>query len=336
MFVSVSLNEAPVSGIELAFDNVKVIVELAFATIDTGENALAIDAAAAVTVTQLAASDAVLTFDVRLMFPLLLVNAAGLDAQLALTWPGTLVICTSIVQDVCAAGIVAPVTVTLLAPAVAVVTDAADVQVELPRIDAAPIFKPLGKVSLKLIPLCAGFVPVLVSVNRSTVLPPSTKVPGVNVLVSTGGTVLTTRQRLATPLVTFATPEMLELLLVNAAGLALQSLLTCAVRLVTELIVMVQDAVDALIDTPLRLMVSGDPCTTLLEPAQPAPNATVGVALVNLSDAGSESVKAMPLCAGLVPELVNVKTRSVLAPSLMVLVDQAFVNVGLSCVTTRH
>ena len=100
--------------------------------------------------------------------------------------------------------------------------------------------------------------------------------------------------------------------------------------------VMVQEAVALAIVTALKATVSGVPCVTTLLPAQPAPKVIVGAAEVQRRDAGRLSVKAIPDCAGLVPLLVSVSTRLVVAPSLMVAVLQALVRVGATVLTTTH
>ena len=58
---------------------------------------------------------------------------------------------------------------------------------------------------------------------------------------------------------------------------------------------------------------SGVPCVTVELPAQPAPKVMVGAAEVQRKDAGRLPVKAMPDCAGLVPVLVSVRIRLVVA-----------------------
>ena len=116
--------------------------------------------------------------------------------------------------------------------------------------------------------------------------------------------------------------------LVNAAGFVMQDKLTWSGRLVTAATVIVQDAVELAIETAENAIVSGMPCVTSDVPLQPAPNVTTGVALVNLRLAGRLSVKAIPACAGLVPEFVSVNTRFVGAPSSMVATDHAFVSVA--------
>ena len=88
-------------------------------------------------------------------------------------------------------------------------------------------------------------------------------------------------------------------------------------RLVTPAIVMVHEAVPLAIVTALKATVSGVPCVTVELPAQPAPKVMVGAAEVQRK-ARADSVKAMPDCAGLVPLLVSVKMRLVVALSLIV------------------
>ena len=124
--------------------------------------------------------------------------------------------------------------------------------------------------------------------------------------------------------------------LVNAAGLAEQSLLVSPARLVTAPMVMVQLAVAEGMATLLKAIVSGLPCVTTDVPLQPLLNVTLGAPLMKRNEAGNDSVNEMPLCAGLVPLLVNVKTRLVLAASLITADDHALVSVGLICATTKH
>jgi hypothetical protein len=259
ILLNASVNDAPVNAIELGLVIVNVTVEVPLAAIVDGEKFLAMVGVAVVTVTQLATSPVTLIFAVPPILAALLVNAAGLDAQLAFTCPEVFLTCTSITQDACADGIVAPVTVMVPLPLAAVVTPAALVHVDDPSTPPAATLMPVGKVSVKPIPLCAGLEPVLVIVKRSVVVPPSIKVPGVNTLVNSGGVVLTTRHWLVTPLMIFAAPAMLPLALVKAAGLVTQLALTCAARLVTLETVTVHAAVPAFIVIPLKAIVSGVP-----------------------------------------------------------------------------
>lgn len=193
-----------------------------------------------------------------------------------------------------------------------------------------------GSDSTKPIPAWAGLEPVLVSVKTSVVDAPSTMVAAPHALVNTGGTVLTTTHWFVTPFTTPTDGAILVLLLVKAAGFVMQLVLVKPARLVTAVTVMVQLAVAAAIVTPLNAMVSGMACVTADVPAQPGPNTTVGVADVKRSDAGNDSVNEMPLCAGFVPALVSVKMRLVAPASLIVLLDQVLVNVGLTVLTTKH
>ena len=128
----------------------------------------------------------------------------------------------------------------------------------------------------------------------------------------------------------------MAVVLVNAAGLEAQLLFNNPARLVTAATVIVQLAVVTAMVTALMAMVSGAPCVTIDEPPQPAPNVTVGKAELKRSEAGSDSVNEIPDCAGLVPLLVNVNTRLVVAPSLIGEIDHALVNVGLTRPTTKH
>ena len=116
--------------------------------------------------------------------------------------------------------------------------------------------------------------------------------------------------------------------LVNAAGFVMQDKLTWPGRLVTVATAIVQDALELAIETAENAIVSGMPCVAIDVPLQPAPYVTTGIALVNLRLAGRLSVKAIPVCAGLVPEFVSVNTRVVGAPSSIVATDHAFVSVA--------
>ena len=137
-------------------------------------------------------------------------------------------------------------------------------------------------------------------------------------------------------MVRLVAPVMLAAALVKAAGLAAQLALTCPARLLTATTVMVQLSVVLVIATPVKAIVSGAPSVTVEAPLQPGPKVTVGAALVKRRLAGRFSVKAIPACAGLLPLLVSVKIKLVLAPSLIVAALHALVKVGATVFTTRH
>jgi hypothetical protein len=124
--------------------------------------------------------------------------------------------------------------------------------------------------------------------------------------------------------------------LVKAAGLAAQLAFVCAGRFVTPVTVIVHEAVPALIVTDEKAIESGAPCVTTPEPVQPAPNATAGVAEVNLRLDGRLSVNAIPDCAGLVPVFASVNTSVVEPVSAIEAAPKALVSVGCDAVTTRH
>lgn len=88
--------------------------------------------------------------------------------------------------------------------------------------------------------------------------------------------------------------------------------------------------------TLLNVMVSGMACATTEVPLQPAPKATIGIALVKRKLVGSDSTKPTPDCAGLVPVFANVNTSVVEAPSIMVAAPQALVSTGGTVLTTTH
>ena len=104
---------------------------------------------------------------------------------------------------------------------------------------------------------------------------------------------------------------------------AAQLALVRPARLVTPM-VMVHEAVPLAIVTPLKATVSGVPCVgRAARTAGPEGDGRCGRGPAQ--GLGRLSVKAMPDCAGLVPLLVSVKIRLVVAPSLMVELLQALV-----------
>src|SRR5438270_445886 len=128
------------------------------------------------------------------MLPAALVKLGGVAAQLALTWPGTLVTFTAIVQLVAAAVLgptVVPVIVMLLLPAVAVIVPPLQ---PLTIAGAPATCSPAGNVSVKFT-TCAGlFAAGLVTVKVSVVKPPAANVFGLNDFVSVGVCTVTVTQ----------------------------------------------------------------------------------------------------------------------------------------------
>ena len=123
--------------------------------------------------------------------------------------------------------------------------------------------------------------------------------------------------------------------LVNAAGLPRAAGVGQARPVGHPAMVMVHEAVPLAIVTPLKATVSGVPCVTVELPAQPAPKVMVGAGRGPAQGTGQDSVKAIPDCAGLVPLLVSVKMRLVVAPSLIVDALQALVRSAPPCSPPR-
>jgi hypothetical protein len=112
------------------------------------------------------------------------------------------------------------------------------------------IESPVGSVSPTLIPDCAGFVPVFVSVKTSVVVAPSAMEAAPKVLATLGFTRFTTRHWsleafVATTVVTLADR------FVNAAGFPAQLAFVWPVAFVTPATVTVQEAVVAAIAIPV-------------------------------------------------------------------------------------
>ena len=108
----------------------------------------------------------------------------------------------------------------------------------------------MGSVSPTLIPACAGFVPVFVSVKMSVVVPPSAIETAPKVLATAGTTRFTTRHWsvevfVALLVVTFADR------FVNAAGLPTQLAFVCVAAFVSPATVTVHEAVVAVIAMPV-------------------------------------------------------------------------------------
>jgi hypothetical protein len=192
----------------------------------------------------------------------------------------------------------------------------------------------VGSVSPRLIPDCAGFEPLFVSVKTSVVVAPSLIGLVPKVLATVGVPAVTTRQLLPTPLVRLAVPLMLAAPFVNAAAGHVGFVNDA--RFVTPVTVIVHEAVSAFICIAESAIESGAPCVTTLDPEHPAPNVTVGVADVNLRLAGSASVNAIPDCAGFEPLLASVKMSVVDPLSAIETAPNAFVSVGCAAFTTRQ
>jgi hypothetical protein len=267
------------------------------------------------------------------------VNAAGLPTQLAFVCPAAFVTPATVTVQLTVPELIArPVSPeSTRVPPVYTAVAGPEQPAEYATAGVALFSSnPAGSVSPTLIPDCAGFEPLLVSVKTSVVVAPSAIGLAPNVFATVGAPAVTTRQLLPTPLVRLAVPLMLAAPFVNATGRPAQLAFACAARFVTPLTVTVQLAVLALIVTAENAIESGAPCVTTLEPAHPAPKVTVGAPEVNFRLEGSASVNAIPACAGFEPLLVNVKTSVVDAVSAIVPAANAFVRVGCATVTTRH
>ena len=240
-----------------------------------------------------------------------------------------LVTSTAIVQDACAAFIVAPVTVMTPLPAVAVTTPVPLGQVEA-RFGAVATTTFAGNVSVKLIPDCAGFVPELASVKVRVEVAPWLIVAGAKAFVRAGATRLTTRHWSVTALDTFASAPMAAAPFVNAA--AGQLAFTWPAALVSPDTVIVHVAVPPLTASPERVS-TRVPATyePVAGPEQPAEYARAGVVDASASPEGSVSVNPMPPWAGLPAPLARVNTSVVAAPSLIEAPPNALVRVA--CVT---
>jgi hypothetical protein len=194
----------------------------------------------------------------------------------------------------------------------------------------------VGSVSLKPIPDCAGFEPLLLKVKMSVVVAASAIGLAPNVLATLGAPAVTTRQLAPTPLVRLSVPLMFAAAFVNAAGLAAHDAFACAARFVTPFTVIVQLAVPTVIDTPVNAIESGAPTVIGLAPStHPAPALTVGAA-VNFRLEGRLSVNAIPACAGFDPVFASVKTSVVDPLSAIETAPNAFVSVGCAAFTTRQ
>ena len=111
---------------------------------------------------------------------------------------------------------------------------------------------PVGSVSPRLIPDCAGLLPLLVSVKTSVVAAPSLIGLAPKVLATVGAPAVTTRQLAATPLVRLVVALMLAAPLVKAAGVAAQLALVCVAAFVTPATVTVQEPVPDAIAIPVN------------------------------------------------------------------------------------
>lgn len=181
---------------------------------------------------------------------LVLLKAAGFAPQLGLVKPVRLVTAVTVIVQL---GVVAAI-VTLLN---AMVSGAACVTTDEPAqpapntTDGAPLLKrnDAGNDSVNEMPLCAGLVPLLVSVKMRFVVPASLIVDADHALVKVGLAGFTTRHW---SVEAFVAPVLLTftLKLVNAAGLPTQDAFVCVGALVKPATVTVQVAVVSVIATP--------------------------------------------------------------------------------------
>jgi hypothetical protein len=186
-----------------------------------------------------------------LMLAAAFVYAAGLAAQLAF---------------VCAGRLVTPLTVTVqLAVPEAIVTAENAIESGAPcvttlepahpapklTVGAADVKRRLaGRLSVKAIPDCAGFEPLLASVKTSVVEPPSTMEAAPNAFVSVGCAAFTTRHWSVEAFAALVAVTLAERF-VNAAGFVAQLAFVCAGAFVRPATVTVHEAVPALIASPV-------------------------------------------------------------------------------------
>jgi hypothetical protein len=112
------------------------------------------------------------------------------------------------------------------------------------------IASPVGSVSPTLIPACAGFVPVFVSVKMSVVVPPSAIETAPKVLATAGTTRFTTRHWSVELFVALVVATFADRF-VNAAGRPTQLAFVCVAAFVTPATVTVHEAVVAVIAMPV-------------------------------------------------------------------------------------
>ena len=188
---------------------------------------------------------------------------------------------------------------------------------------------------MKLMPDCAGLVPLLVIVNTSVDVPPASMVDGANTLPRLALARVTTTHWSVETLLAAVVVTLAPALVKAALG---QLAFTCAAALVRPATVTVQLAVPLVIAMPERPESTRVPAVyvAVAGPEQPAEYATAGVAELSASPIGSVSPMPMPDCAGFVPWLVIVKTSVVAAPSAMVPAPKVFATFGLCRFTTRH
>ena len=179
---------------------------------------------------------------------------------------------------------------------------------------ALVICSPAGSVSPTVIALCAGLVPPLVNVKASVVLLPSEMEAAPKFLVTKGGPAMTVTQLGAITLLTTAIPLILPAELVNAAGFPAQlafiwptALVICTSMLHVACPLGIVAPVTTMLDPPLVAAVTVAALAQVDEPKTPAEAIR--------SPAGNESVKLIPLRAGLVPEFVRVNRNIVVEPS---------------------
>ena len=194
------------------------------------------------------------------------------------------------------------------------------------------IVSPAGSVSVNAIPARLTVSAALLSTeNTSVVVWPRPTVAAPNALVRTGrGLIVTHCGEIA--FVTFTVPVMLAAAFVNGGGRAPHALFEAPVLFTTSWILIVQDAVPAVMATFVKAAVSvGDP-EKATEPEHPAPQITVGTAGVKTRLEGKVSVKAMPPCAGL-PAPAFASTKTIELASSRSRTEKPKVLVRVACVT---
>src|SRR5512139_2622618 len=224
---------------------------------------------------------------------------------------------TDTVHEACAAFIVAPVTVIVPEPAAAVTTAVPDGH-ELVTFGVAAMTTLAGKVSVKLMPDCAGFPAPFVSVKVRVEVPPWAIVAGVNALASEA--CVTVSVWLVTPLsippmaVTCAAPFTYEPAVVE---------LTFTEIVQLEAPAPASTPVPPTVNTPVPLV-----AVTVGVPLQ-VPATPLGVAITR--PAGSVSVKVRPDLAGAPAGLVIVKVSTAVWFTPTVDGLKALVSVGSAC-----
>jgi predicted transcriptional regulator len=238
------------AGFEPLLASVNTSVVEAVSAIEAAPNAFVSVGCAGSTTRQLGVAP-LATLASALMLPGPLVKAAGFAAQLAFVCAGRFVTpATVIVQLAVPAPIAtdenaiesgAPCVTTLAPehPAPNVTVGVADVNLKF-----------AGRLSVKAIPDCAGFVPVFASVKTSVVDPVSAIEAAPNAFVSVACEALTTRHWSVEALAAFVAVTEAERF-VNAAGFVAQLALVCVATFVSPATVTVHEAVPALMAMPV-------------------------------------------------------------------------------------